>query len=271
MIDIGYAGALLGGIATILSPCSAMMLPAFFAYAFASTRLIVVRTGIFYLGLLTTLVPLGVAAGSFGALFTHHRGTFVTVAAAAVVVLGLLQALGVTVPLPGRRSDGPPQTGALSVYLLGTVYGIAGTCAGPILGSVLSVAAVGGNAVRGGVLLGIFAAGMVLPLMVLALLWDALDLGRRAWLRQRPVALGPIRTTAGQLVSGLLFVAIGVAMWLTDGFADLGGLVGAEQQQGIEVSILGVAAQVADLVVVLLLVMVTASCVAVHQWASARK
>jgi cytochrome c-type biogenesis protein len=30
-MTIGYAGALIGGVLTLLSPCSAMLLPAFFA------------------------------------------------------------------------------------------------------------------------------------------------------------------------------------------------------------------------------------------------
>lgn len=269
MIDIGYAGALLGGIATILSPCSAMLLPAFFAYAFASTRTLVLRTAVFWFGLMATLVPMGIAAGTVGSLFVRQRATFVAVAAGAVIVLGIVQALGVRIPLLGARAA--RDTGNLSVFLLGTVYGIAGACSGPILGAVLSVAAMGQDSVRGGVLLGIFSAGMVLPLMVLALLWDVLDLGSRGLLRPRPVKLGPVSTTGGQLLSGLLFVAIGIGMLVTDGFSGLGGLVDAETQQGLEVTILGVAARVADLVVVVLLVMFVASCVAVHQWAAGRR
>lgn len=269
MIDIGYAGALLGGIATILSPCSAMLLPAFFAYAFDSTRTLVTRTAIFYAGLLTTLVPLGVAAGSVGALFVAHRATFVTVASVAIIVLGAVQALGI--PLPGIGAGVRGGTGAFAVYLLGTVYGIAGACAGPILGSVLSVAALGQDPVRGGVLLGIFAAGMVVPLLILALLWDVLGISGRRWLRPRPVTVGPCHTTVGQLVSGVLFIVIGVAMLLTDGLAGLGGVFGAQEQQALEVKILGFGARIADLVIVAIIAAVVGSCVAVHHFASSRR
>ena len=51
MSDVGYLAALLGGVLALLSPCSAMLLPAFFAYAFGSRRRLVSRTGVFYLGL----------------------------------------------------------------------------------------------------------------------------------------------------------------------------------------------------------------------------
>ncbi|BAS07616.1 biogenesis protein [Arthrobacter sp. Hiyo4] len=63
---IGYAGAFLGGILTLLSPCSALLLPAFFAYAFSTKTRLVARTALFYLGLLSTLVPLGCLPGRWG-------------------------------------------------------------------------------------------------------------------------------------------------------------------------------------------------------------
>ena len=73
---VGYAGAFLGGMAAILSPCAALLLPAFFAYAFGGDRArLLGRTGLFYLGLLLTLVPLGLGAGALGSLVTVHRQT----------------------------------------------------------------------------------------------------------------------------------------------------------------------------------------------------
>lgn len=258
MIDIGYAGALLGGIATLFSPCSAMLLPAFFAYAFSTRRALVGRTFIFWLGLITTLVPLGAAAGSLGLLFAAHRFEFVTVASLIIIVFGLLQALGISLPLPrfGRRTgDG---TSVVAVYLLGTVYGIAGACAGPILGSVLSVAAIGQDAVRGGLLLAVFAVGMVVPLLVLALIWDAAGIAQRGWLKPRPVSFGPVRTTLFNLISGLLFVLVGVLMMTTDGLSGLAGVFGADRQQQLEIDLLGWAAGIPDpIVVVTLLLLVT--------------
>ena len=238
MPDIGYLGALLGGVATIVSPCSVMLLPAFFAYAFGTRATLLGRTGLFYLGLLTTLVPLGAAAGSFGALFNAFRSTVIVVAAVVIIAFGVVQALGITVPLPASARPGADPTSAISVYALGTVYGIAGTCAGPILGSVLTVAALGQDTVRGGLLLAIFAVGMVVPLVALALAWDALDLGRRPWLRPRPVQLGPIHTTVGNVVSGALFVGLGVLFWATEGLSSVGGVLGAAEQQDLESRIL---------------------------------
>ena len=63
MTEIGVVAAFAAGVLALLSPCSALLLPSFFAYAFADARALVARTTVFYLGLLLTLVPLGTGAG----------------------------------------------------------------------------------------------------------------------------------------------------------------------------------------------------------------
>ncbi len=68
--QIGLIGGFLGGVLSILSPCSALLLPAFFAYAFGTRRVLLARTGLFLLGLAIVLVPLGAGVGAIGSLFT---------------------------------------------------------------------------------------------------------------------------------------------------------------------------------------------------------
>ncbi|MFH9106464.1 cytochrome c biogenesis CcdA family protein [Streptomyces albus] len=225
-MEVGYVAAFLGGLLALLSPCSALLLPAFFAYSIDSAGRLIARTGIFYLGLATTLVPLG-AAGSFaGRLFYGHRDLLVTVGGWLIIALGVAQIVGLGFA-PRRLAEASGRirpTTALSVYALGAVYGLAGFCAGPILGSVLTVAAVHGNPVYGGVLLAVYALGMAVPLFVLALLWDRFDLGRRRWLRGRELRLGRLRLHTTSLLSGLFFVLLGVLFLAFDGAAGLPGL-----------------------------------------------
>ncbi|HJE51782.1 MAG TPA: cytochrome c biogenesis CcdA family protein [Tessaracoccus flavescens] len=231
-MEIGYAGAFLGGLAAILSPCAALVLPAFFAYAFSGrVGALLARTGLFYLGLLITLVPLGVGAGLFGSLLTTHRGTLTLVAGIILIVFGLLMLLGVKFPSFGVGQRGDPR-GVAGAVLLGMTYGLAGACTGPLLGAVLTVAAVSGRAVTGALLLASFAAGMVVPLILLSLVWDKFKIADR--LRPRPVQIGPINTTVWGLISGLLFVIVGVLFITTDATAGLGGILDATQQFRLE-------------------------------------
>lgn len=236
MNEIGLLGAFLGGLLTLLSPCSALLLPSFFAYAFDGLGKLVARTGVFYLGLVTTLVPLGAAAGLFGALLTQYRTTLTVASGVLLILLGLLQISGkgfgfsAAQQLTGRIRI----SSGLSVYALGAVYGLAGFCAGPLLGSVLTVSAAGGEPFYGAILLALFALGMAFPLFLLALLWERFQLGQRAWLRGREVAIGPLRLHTTNIISGLVFVAIGVLFVLTEGTASLGGVTDVDSQFAVQ-------------------------------------
>ncbi|MGC9438297.1 cytochrome c biogenesis CcdA family protein [Streptomyces sp. WG5] len=232
MSDPGFAVAFLGGLLALLSPCSALLLPAFFAYSFTSRTRLLGRTALFYAGLCLTMVPLGVAGSLAGRLFYGHRDLLVTAGGWLVIALGAAQVLGLGFgsrrmqqAAGGRRSGS-----ALSVTALGAVYGLAGFCAGPILGSVLTVAAIGGDPWRGGALLAVYALGMAVPMFLLAALWDRFDLGRRQWLRGRPVRLGPLRTHSTSLLGGAMFIALGVVFLLFDGTSALPSLMGVDTE-----------------------------------------
>lgn len=231
-MTIGYLGAFLGGVLSLLSPCSALLVPAFFAYAFADRVRLLLRTGVFYLGLATTLVPMGVAAGSIGAVLNQHRSLVVLVGGLVVIAMGVAQIVGFGFGSTAaqRLSGRIKLSSATSVYLLGTVYGLAGFCAGPLLGSVLTMAMTGSSPAYGGLLLAIYALGMAWPLFVIAALWDRFDLGRRPWLRGRPLNLGQLRVHSTSLISGLVFIALGSVFIATDGTGSLGGIVDIDTQ-----------------------------------------
>ncbi|GAA1905746.1 cytochrome c biogenesis CcdA family protein [Streptomyces durmitorensis] len=234
--DVGYFAAFLGGLLALVSPCSALLLPAFFAYSIDSTSRLLARTGIFYAGLATTLVPLGAAGSVAGRFFFGHRDQLVLVAGWLIIALGVLQVVGMgfasrkMAELSGRIRP----TTAVSVYALGAVYGLAGFCAGPILGSVLTVAAVSGSPVYGGLLLAVYALGMAVPLFVLALLWERFDLGRRRWLRGRSFRVGRVELHTTSLLSGLFFVALGALFLAYDGTTALPGLLDVDDSFAVE-------------------------------------
>ncbi|WP_329381776.1 cytochrome c biogenesis CcdA family protein [Streptomyces sp. NBC_01351] len=248
MTDIGYLAALLGGLLALLSPCSALLLPAFFAYSIDSASRLLARTGIFYAGLASTLVPLG-AAGSYAGRFFHgNRDTLVLAGGWLIIALGAAQILGLGFAskriseLSGRIRP----TTALSVYALGAVYGLAGFCAGPILGSVLTVAAVSGSPVYGGLLLAVYALGMAVPLFLLALLWERFELGKRRWLRGRVFTVGRFELHTTSLLSGLFFITLGTLFLVYDGASALPGLLDVDDSYAVEAWVQSVADTVPD-------------------------
>ncbi|MFE1378308.1 cytochrome c biogenesis CcdA family protein [Streptomyces sp. NPDC058740] len=270
---IGYFAAFLGGLLALLSPCSALLLPAFFAYSVDGRARLVARTGVFYAGLATTLVPLG-AAGSFaGRLFYGHRDLLVAVGGWLIVALGVLQILGLGFA-SRRMSEASGRirpTTAFSVYALGLVYGLAGFCAGPILGSVLTVAALSGSPAYGGLLLAVYALGMAVPLFVLALLWDRYDLGRRRWLRGRPIRLGRLELHSTSLLSGLFFIALGTLFLVFDGTTALPGLLSVDDSFAVEERVATLGRTVPDWALLVAVPAAVAAGLAVRAWRGRRR
>ncbi|RLC55162.1 MAG: cytochrome c biogenesis protein CcdA [Chloroflexi bacterium] len=229
MIEVSFAAAFFGGILALLSPCSALLLPAFFAYAFQNRTELIARTFLFYLGLATIFVPLGMGATLATSLFLDNRETMIVVAGVVLIAFGILELSGRTIGLPffsgsGAGSGAAETKNLFGTYTLGLVYGFGGFCSGPILGSVLTVAAAGDNALRGGGLLAIYALGTVLPLFIIASLWDSTGVGKAKWLRGWGVNIGPLAIHSTNLIAGTVFVLLGLSFIFLDGTNALSGL-----------------------------------------------
>jgi cytochrome c biogenesis protein CcdA len=182
-------------------------------------------------------VPLGAGSSVASELFYGHRELLILTAGWLIIALGVAQAvgggfaLGPAVRLQQRFAG---RGGSASVFGLGAVYGLAGFCSGPILGAVLTVAAAGGQPLRGAALLAVYALGMTAPLFVLALLWDRFRLGQRRWLRGSAFRLGPLHLHSTMVISGLLFVGVGVLFLRYDGTAGITGALGMGDTTGVD-------------------------------------
>lgn len=249
MSGISPLAALVGGMLTILAPCSVMVLPAFFSYAFQSKRALLARTGLFWAGLLLALVPLGAAFGASGAFLAERLGFFARLTALLVILLGVLEAAAIELPRPRRRARpgraSRDLTSPGAILLLGVGYGLAGIgCAGPILGAILVTAGFGASPWHGALLMVLYATGMAVPLGLLALVWRAGRLSERAWLRPRPLRVFGRESTWTNLVSGLLLIGLGIALGWAGASNPLGGAVPASRLASWEESVLRLASSV---------------------------
>ena len=231
-MDISLISAFIGGILALLSPCAALLLPAFFGSTVGAGSRLILHGLIFYVGMLLVLIPLGMGAGTLGALFTSHRGAIVLVASAILIVLGIVQFFGFGFDpakmLPGAdaaRQRSAQATGWTKTFLLGATSGIAGVCAGPILGAVLTLAATKGSFVLGGIMLAVYGAGMVVPLFIIAALWTRVGTRTRSVLRGGSVSFFGRRLPIMSMVTGVLMVAVGIVFWMTNGLVSAPSLV----------------------------------------------
>lgn len=236
-MNVGLAAAFVGGALSLLSPCSALLLPAFFASTAGSGPRLVIHSLVFYLGLVATLVPVGIGVGALGRLFAEHRSALVALTSAVLVAFGLLAMFGRGFDIAGRvpgieglRGAAQRRTGLVRSLLLGAASGAAGFCTGPILGAVLTLAAAQGAIAGAGVLLAVYGAGIVAPMFTIALVWQRFGERGRALLRGREFTFLGRSWHSTSVLTGLLLIAAGCAYWITDGFV---GLADPEAGSGV--------------------------------------
>jgi cytochrome c-type biogenesis protein len=231
-VDIFDAGllpamsvALIAGILSFLSPCVLPIVPPYLAYMSGISmrelteegtggRKAVVPALFFVMGLSTLFLFLGFTASSLGRLFLEHRELFAQIAGLVVIVLGLhfLGIFRIGILQREARIDPGDQGGsAFGAYVLGLAFAFGWTpCIGPILGMILTLAATEESVARGTSLLAVYALGLGLPFLLVAVF-----IGRSmALLRKIRPWMGVIEKAMG----GLLIV-VGLAL-ITGAMAD---------------------------------------------------
>lgn len=240
-MDIGLVSAFLGGVLALLSPCAALLLPAFFASSVGAGPRLLLHGVIFYAGLLVLFVPLGLGAGFLGELFVSHRQTIIVISSLVLILLGIVQIFGhgfdTSRLLPGQanlQSRAAASTGLGKSFLLGMTSSVAGFCSGPILGAVLTLAATSGNAFSSALILSTYGAGMVLPLIVIAALWTRIGQRGQRMLRGRGFSFLGRQWHTTSVISGGLIIMVGIIFWTTNGLVRVPELVPAETQAWLQ-------------------------------------
>ncbi len=214
------------GLLSFLSPCVLPIVPPYLAYMSGVTmneaagtvkaRRTVLLTALFFvLGLSTVFLFLGFTASAFGAFFLQNQQLFAQIAGVVVIVFGLHFLNVFRIPILDReaRLDAGDKGGsALGAYVLGLAFAFGWTpCIGPQLGAILSLAAQEASVARGTVLLGVYAAGLGIPFLLVAVFLQR-SMKMMGWLKRH---MGVIEKTMGALL-----LVVGV-MLLTGAFSDL--------------------------------------------------
>ncbi len=218
------AGA--GGVLSFLSPCVLPIVPPYLAFlagtsmgeATAGTgaaRARILRAAVFFvLGLSTVFLMLGLAASAMGRVLLAYQREMAIAAGLMIMVFGLHFLRVIRIPVLEREARVEAGTAggtAFGAYVLGLAFAFGWTpCIGPVLGTILSLAAQEGSVERGMVLMGAYALGLGVPFLVTALFLDR-ALGVMSRIR-------PHMGTIERVMGGLLLV-VGLMM-LTGAFSD---------------------------------------------------
>jgi cytochrome c-type biogenesis protein len=221
MSDVSYVAAFGGGLVSFLSPCVLPIVPAYLSMVTgldvaeirAGGREQAVRitrdTGLFVFGFGTVFVLLGLTASAVGGAVNDHHLLLTRVSGLVVVAMALFLVGSLVVEAPWlyqerRFHPSPSRLGPLAAPLTGAAFGFGWTpCIGPVLASVLTVAADSGQAAKGALLLAAYSIGLGVPFLVTGLALGRLG-GALGWVKAH--------TTAVTLVSATLLGFFGVLL-----------------------------------------------------------
>jgi cytochrome c-type biogenesis protein len=227
---LGLLVAFGAGMLSFLSPCVLPLVPAYVsmvsglsaaelsALGSSPTQIRAERARLFR-GMLTFIAGftvvftiLGASASAIGRLFLTHQRMLETVAGIAIVVFGAIlvaMAAGVGLPMAvaGERRFRvrPSVLGAWAPPVMGMAFAFAWTpCIGPVLGSVLALAAGEGGSETGGIaLLLAYSLGLGVPFLLSGLLFGRMT---DAMARVR----GRLRVI--DLVGGVVLIGFGILL-----------------------------------------------------------
>jgi cytochrome c-type biogenesis protein len=186
--QISYIGALTAGLLSFFSPCVLPLIPAYLCFlGGASLDELTAEGGVdkevskrvfisafsFVIGFATVFIMMGATATVLSQVVTRHIDTLSYIAGVVIVVFGLhymgLFRIGF-LNFEKRFHIEKNPSGILGSYLLGLAFAFGWTpCVGPILATILMVAAGGDSILYGTSLLSVYAAGIGIPFLIAAL------------------------------------------------------------------------------------------------------
>ncbi|HEX5614859.1 MAG TPA: cytochrome c biogenesis protein CcdA [Acidimicrobiia bacterium] len=216
-----YLAAFGGGLISFLSPCVLPLVPAYLSLVTGldsatleeghrrhSAR-IAATTGLFVVGFGLVWVPFGLGASALGRTLVRNQETLTRLSGALMVAMALflLGSLVVRAPWLYREARFHPRLGrfgAAAPVVAGAALAFGWTpCIGPVLASILGIAANQDRAWAGGTLLAAYTLGLGVPFLVTGLAFGRLQ-----------GALGFAKRHTAALVAGSATILLGFGVLL---------------------------------------------------------
>ena len=215
LFETSILASFLAGLIALFAPCCiTFMLPAYFAYTFKQKKGIILMTFIFFFGVATILVPIGLGVAYLTQLFKGYHTQVFYLGGILMLFISFLAFSGKKFSMPFKQLPLLKKHDALSVYALGLFSGLASSCCAPVLAGVLTLSALSLNLFQALVLTLTYVFGMVFPLFLLAYFWDSFDWSQSKLVRGITIRFKlfgkEILIHSSNLLTGLIFLAIGV-------------------------------------------------------------
>ncbi|MEK7635205.1 MAG: cytochrome c biogenesis CcdA family protein [Patescibacteria group bacterium] len=216
LVGTSLVAAFVAGVAALFAPCCiTVLLPSYLANIFKEKYKIFFMTFIFFLGILTVFLPIGLGASFLSQLFSKYHNIIFTVGGIFLMILGFSMFFGkrmTTMTTPTSVRDNMKKH-VSSIYVLGIFSAIATTCCAPVLAGVLALSVTSGSIFLGVFYTLAYVVGMTLPLFVIAAFLDKANLtekftGVKKMVKMKMAGL-EWRITISELISSTIFILMG--------------------------------------------------------------
>ena len=177
--------AFIAGLISFLSPCVLPLIPGYISYisgtSFEKIRnkernLIVIRTIFFAFGFSFIFIILGSSATFIGQFFLLNSNFF-RIAAGIIIILFSVHLIGIVnfnfMNKEIKIFTGQYRNNLAFPFVVGMAFGFGWTpCIGPILGSIITLAALEENISKGVLLLSFYSLGLAVPFIISGILID---------------------------------------------------------------------------------------------------
>ena len=170
--------ALVAGFISFLSPCVLPLIPGYISYISGQNleqivekkQKILAKTIIFSLGFSLVFISLGATASYFGSFLINYSDTL-RITAGIIIIIFSLQIMGVLklnlLNKEKRFYTRNYSNNLFFPFLVGTAFAFGWTpCIGPVLGSILTLAAVETSVLQGVILLSFYSLGLAIPFIL---------------------------------------------------------------------------------------------------------
>ena len=186
-LNVSIQAALVAGIISFLSPCVLPLVPSYLCFITGATldelteqngdsdlqpRRALLEALMFVLGFSTVFVVLGASASAAGQFLREYLGVLSQIAGVFIILMGL-HFLGVfrlaILHREARYHHDVRPVGLLGAYGIGLAFAFGWTpCIGPVLATILTIAASEQDVVKGAGLLAIYSLGLGIPFLLAA-------------------------------------------------------------------------------------------------------
>src|SRR3990167_6287529 len=229
--NLSFFVAFIGGMISVLLPCTLAILPAFFAYTFKERKEITKMTLALFAGFSMLFIVLGIFAAAIGETLTSiqilETKNLIFISGALLIVFGIMTILGKGFSF--IKIDKKTGHDIAGIFTFGILFGLGwSACLGPVLAGILLIASTFHNYFYSAALLFFYSLGLFVPLFLISILFDKYNLTQKAWVKGKEFEVKIFGKTffmhTTKIVAGILLIASGLTFIVFNGTSVINNL-----------------------------------------------